>query len=266
MMDKTNIIIDNKSNKYTESVTLRNEVIETCNIDFLDKIKAVQYLNDDMVLSVEQVANYYEASKKSVETIISRNREEFEADGMVVLKGKELKDFKEKYISDAPSNEGALNYNRINALTLLTKRSLLRVGMIMTNNAMAMRIRNYLLNLEERATIDQKSWAIQREVGIIERKRMASAISKYIPESTHKKFAYPNYTNMIYKILFNRAAKDMREEKGLKTNDALRETFTKEQLQLVEEAETIVTALVTLGFEYGQIKEQLERKYVKMIA
>ena len=265
-MDKTNTNLGSKSNKYTESVTLRNEIIETCSVDFLDKIKAVQYLNEDMVLSIEQVANYYETSKKSVETIISRNREEFETDGMVVLKGKELKEFKEKYLSDAPSNEGALNYSRINALTLLTKRSLLRVGMIMINNTMAMKIRNYLLNLEERSTIDQKSWAVQREVGIIERKRMATAIAKYVPEGSHKKFAYPNYTNMIYKLLFNRTAKDMRNEKGLKTNDALRETFTTDQLKLVEEAETIVTALVTLGFEYKQIKEQLERKYTKLIA
>ena len=70
---------------------------------------------------------------------------------------------------------------------------------------------------------------------------------------------------MIYKILFTKTAKEMRDEKGLSTNDALRDTFTTEQLKLVEESETIVTALVALGFTYNQIKEQLERKYIKMI-
>ena len=84
--------------------------------------------------------------------------------------------------------EGSFELSKVNkSLILLTKRSLLRVGMIMTNNAMAMRIRNYLLNLEETATKEQKSWAIQREVGIIERKRMASAINKYLPESKKQK-------------------------------------------------------------------------------
>lgn len=258
-MEKLNTFFDSKSNKYAESVTLRNEVIETCNVDFLDKIKAVEYLNEDMILTVDQIANYYETSRDSISTIIKRNRDEFENDGMVVLTGQELKDFKK-------SLEGSFELSKVNkSLILLTKRSLLRVGMIMTSNAMAMRIRNYLLNLEETATKEQKSWAIQREVGIIERKRMASAINKYLPESKNKKFAYPNYTNMIYKILFTKTAKEMLDEKGLSTNDALRDTFTTEQLKLVEESETIVTALVALGFTYNQIKEQLERKYIKMI-
>ena len=258
-MTKINTNFDSRSNKYAESVTLRNETIETCNVDFLDKIKAVEYLNDKMILTVDQVANYYETSRDSVSTIIKRNRDEFENDGMTVLTGQELKEFKK-------SLEGSFELSKVNkSLILLTKRSLLRVGMIMTNNAMAIRIRNYLLNLEETATIEQKSWAIQREVGIIERKRMTTAISKYLPESKNKKFAYPNYTNMIYKILFNKTAKEMREEKGLTTNDALRDTFSIDQLKLVEESETIVTALVALGFSYTQIKEQLETKYIKMI-
>lgn len=258
-MTKINTNFDSRSNKYAESVTLRNETIETCNVDFLDKIKAVEYLNDKMILTVDQVANYYETSRDSVSTIIKRNRDEFENDGMTVLTGQELKEFKK-------SLEGSFELSKVNkSLILLTKRSLLRVGMIMTNNAMAIRIRNYLLNLEETATIEQKSWAIQREVGIIERKRMTTAISKYLPESKNKKFAYPNYTNMIYKILFNKTAKEMREEKGLATNDALRDTFSIDQLKLVEESETIVTALVALGFSYTQIKEQLENKYIKMI-
>lgn len=255
-----------RSNKYTESVTLRNEVIETTNADFLDKIKAVQYLTEDMILSIEQVAYYYETSKKTIETLIFKNREEFESDGMVVLKGDELKDFKKKYLqNDAPLEKGASDYTRINALTLLTKRSLLRVGMLLTNNPVALRIRNYLLNIEEQTEIDRKAWSIQREVGIIERKRMATALARFLPDGENKRFAYPNYTNMIYKCLFNRSAKEMRDEKGLETNDALRDTFTKEQLALVEEAETIVTALVSLGFTYFQIKEQLERKYIKAI-
>ena len=263
-MDKK--IYDSRSNKYTESVTVRNETIENCDIDFLDKIKAIQYLTEDMILSIDQVAFYYETSKKTIETLIFKNREEFESDGMIVLKGDELREFKKKYLQiDAPLEKGAPNYTHLNALTILTKRSLLRVGMLLTNNPMALRIRNYLLNIEEQTEMDRKAWAIQREVGIIERKRMATALAKFLPDTEHKKYVYPNYTNMIYQCLFNRTAKDMREEKGLKTNDALRDTFTAEQLALVEEAETIVTALVSLGFTYFQIKEQLERKYIKAI-
>ena len=111
-MEKLNTSFDSKSNKYAESVTLRNEVIETCNVDFLDKIKAVEYLNEDMILTVDQIANYYETSRDSISTIIKRNRDEFENDGMVVLTGQELKDFKK-------SLEGSFELSKVNKSLIL---------------------------------------------------------------------------------------------------------------------------------------------------
>lgn len=62
-------------------------------MDFLDKLKAIPYLTSDMVLTIDQVANYYEASRDAVATIIKRNRDEFELDGMTTLSGQMLKDF-----------------------------------------------------------------------------------------------------------------------------------------------------------------------------
>lgn len=249
---------------YTESKTLRNEAVENSSADFLDKIKAVQYLTDDMVMSVDQVASYYDTSNKTISTIISRNRDEFESDSMVVLKGQALKDFKDKLgISSIENTPMSLEFT--SALTILTKRSLLRVGLIMTNNAMATKIRNYLLNLEEVSTKEQKSWALQREVGKYERKRLTSAISKYLPDSKNKHFAFPTYTNLLYRILFNKDAKALKFERDLKDNDALRDSLTESELALIEEGETIITALMALGFTYEQIKEHLQNKYTKQI-
>ena len=251
-----------KEQALTESRSLRDEAINNGgNFDFLDKLKAIQYLTKDMILSIEQISNYYDVTKKTVETIISRNRDEFEEDGMKVLVGDELKQFKS--LVNAPSNEGASINSRLNSLTILSKRSLLRVGLIMTNNAMAFKIRNYLLNLEEIATSEQRNWALQREVGKVDRKRMTSAICDYLQPSN--KFVYSNYTDCIYKILFDKKAKELRIEKGVKTNDLLRDSFSKEELKLVQEAETIVTALIALGFGYDYIKEQLQKKYIKII-
>jgi hypothetical protein len=254
-----------KSNEliYTESKTARDEAINIADVDFLDKIKAIKYLTDDMVLSIDQIAQYYEASIDSIRTIIKRNREEFEDDGMVVLSGKELKEFKDKI--NASSIEPSPISNTVNSLTLLTKSSLLRVGLIMTNNLMATKIRNYLIQCERKLSEQEKAWVIQREVGIIERKRMTSAIAKYIPNNKHKQFAYPNYTNMLYKTLFNCNAKTLREQRNIKTNDALRNSFTEQELVLVEEGETIITALIALGFTYKQIEEHLKNKYIKQI-
>lgn len=253
---------ETKTMKYVESQSVRNDTLDNVSYDFLDKIKVVPYLTNDMVLSTNQIANYYECGLEAVKTIIKRNRSEFEADGMIVLKGQDLKDFKEK-IGEVQT-EPTLNY--ASSLTILPKRSLLRVGMILTNNALATEIRNYLLNIEENTEIDRKSWAIQREVGIIERKRMTSAISKYIPDSKNKKFAYPNYTNMIYKIIFDCDAKTLRQERNIKTNDALRDSFTESELKKVEEVETIVTGLISMDFTYKQIEQMLNERYIKKIS
>ena len=246
---------------YTESKTLRNETLDNVSYDFLDKMKVIPYLTDDMVVTVQQAANYYECSMDTIKTLIKRNRDEFEEDGMVVLKGKELKKFKEEL--GVGSNEPSLSY--ASSLTILTKRSLLRIGMLMTSNLLATKIRNYLLNIEEKTEIDRKSWAIQREVGIIERKRMTSAISRYIPESKHKKFAYPNYTNMIYKVILGCDAKSLRLDRNVKTNDALRDSFTEDELKKVEEVETIVTGLISMDFTYKQIEQMLKDRFIKKI-
>ena len=246
---------------YTESKTLRNETLDNVSYDFLDKMKVIPYLTDDMVITVQQAANYYECSMDTIKTLIKRNRDEFEEDGMVVLKGQELKKFKEEL--GVGSNEPSLSY--ASSLTILTKRSLLRIGMLMTSNLLATKIRNYLLNIESVTEIDRKSWAIQREVGIIERKRMTSAISRYIPESKHKKFAYPNYTNMIYKVIFGCDAKSLRLERNIKTNDALRDSFTEDELKKVEEVETIVTGLISMDFTYKQIEQMLKDRFIKKI-
>lgn len=253
---------ETKSMKYVESQSVRNDTLDNISYDFLDKIKVVPYLTNDMVLSTNQIANYYECGLEAVKTIIKRNREEFEADGMIVLKGQDLKDFKEK-IGEVQT-EPTLNY--ASSLTILPKRSLLRVGMILTNNALSTKIRNYLLNIEENTEIDRKSWAIQREVGIVERKRMTSAISRYIPDNKNKRFAYPNYTNMIYKIIFGCDAKTLRQERNVKTNDALRDSFTELELKKVEEVETIVTGLISMDFTYKQIEQMLNERYIKKIS
>ena len=250
-----------KTLKYVESQSVRNDTLDNISYDFLDKIKIIPYLTNDMVISTNQIANFYECGLEAVKTIIKRNREEFENDGMIVLKGQDLKDFKEK-IGEV-QNEPTLNY--ASSLTVLPKRSLLRIGMILTNNAIATKIRNYLLNIEEKTDVDRKSWAIQREVGIIERKRMTSAISKYIPESKHKKFAYPNYTNMIYRILFGCDAKTLRSERKVKTNDALRDSFSESELRKVEEVETIVTGLISMDFTYKQIEQMLNDRFIKKL-
>ena len=145
---------NNKSDVYVESETMRNDTLDNVSYDFLDKLKVIPYLPDDMVLTVDQVATYYEVTIAAIQTIIKRNRGEFEDDGMVVLTGEDLKDFIAK-VCEVQSEPNKIS-SKTRSLTLVTKRSLLRVGMLLTNSELAKEIRDYLLNIEENTDIDRK--------------------------------------------------------------------------------------------------------------
>lgn len=250
------------TDKYIESKCIRNMTLDNVDYDFLDKIKVIPYLTKDMVLTTAQIANYYEVTEEAIRTITKRNRAEFESDGIVVLTGEELRKFKEEICE--VQNETL--FKQVKSLALYTKRSLLRAGMILTSSEIALQVRNYLLNIEERTAVDAKSWEIQREVGKIERARMTTAISRYIPDLPHKRFAYPNYTNMVYRTVFHKDAKTLKEERGVSDDDSLRDSFSKDEIMRVEEVETIITGLVSMEFTYKQIQQMLNDRYVKKIS
>lgn len=113
---------------------------------------------------------------------------------------------------------------------------------------------------------NEKEWDLHREVGKLDRRRETNAIKEYIPESQKNRFIYSNYTDLVYLTLFGKKAKAIRNERQInKKSDLTRDYLTAEELKLVDEAETIVTALVSLNFKYDYIKHQLQQKYAKKL-
>lgn len=107
-------------------------------------------------------------------------------------------------------------------------------------------------------------WNLHREVGKKDRKRMTSSISQNIRDAQSK--TYSEYTNMVYVVLFGMTAKELRESRSLtKQSQLTRDYLTEEELKLIDEAETIVAALVSLGFKKEYILDQLRRKYIKKL-
>ena len=110
-----------------------------------------------------------------------------------------------------------------------------------------------------------KEWDLHREVGKLDRKRMTSSISQNVYNAQSK--TYSDYTNMVYDILFGMTAKEIRESRNIsKKSQLTRDYLTKDELKLVDEAETIVAALVSLGFKKDYILDQLKREFTKRIA
>jgi len=110
----------------------------------------------------------------------------------------------------------------------------------------------------------KESWDKQRFLAKHDRVKMTDKIKDVMGSPSG--YVYSGFTDLVYEILFNKKAKQMRIEKGLtKPSQYTRDYLSEQELTLVDEAETIVTALVALGFKYDYIKYQLQQKYTKQI-
>lgn len=126
-----------RSDILIESKSLRESVID--HVDVLDKVKRLIMLPDDIHVTVEMVADFYEVSNDVIRKVSARKKEELESDGMRTIHGKELKDMK---------SFCGLSRN-VGRLTLFNRRSVLRVGMLIEESGVASAIRSKLLDIEE---------------------------------------------------------------------------------------------------------------------
>lgn len=108
---------------------------------------------------------------------------------------------------------------------------------------------------------DLNKKAVKRLKGKEAREVMTKAI-KNLPDSPHKTMLYKHYTDLIYKIIFNKNAKQLRERFGITKKDVLRDYFTTEQISKVEHLENQVAVLIDFGNDYKTIKAILEKKYL----
>lgn len=93
------------------------------------------------------------------------------------------------------------------------------------------------------------------------REALTNAI-KNLPDSPHKSMKYKHYTDLVYKIVFNKNAKQLREQFGISKKDNLRDYFSADEIKKVEYIENQISVLVDFGNDYKTIKAILEKKYL----
>ena len=118
----------------------------------------------------------------------------------------------------------------------------------------------------KRLYTERQQWQIERDKGVVIRHILTDTIKMKITESPNKRFAYPNYTNLIYRNLFGKTAKELESDYGVKAKENLRDFFTGDDLAKVQSMEMLVSSLINCGWGYRQIKEFVQREATKMIA
>lgn len=243
----------NENNEFVlvESRTMRDQHV--FNDGVLDKVKIVPELPGSLEITIEMAASYYEVPTDTIKSLIKRNREEFNDYGeMRVLKGKTLKDFKgqvqlEPELKTAPS------------LTLINRRGLLRMGMLLTESEVAKSIRHYLLNVEEITDKQKAIWAAEREIARRERRQLTDAIKDFYNGTLRKGFEYSTFTNLVYRVIFDTDANGLRKMYELEKADPLRDSLSTEDLRRVVRVEKTISSLLLLGKDYQEIKEELNK-------
>ncbi|NFB21252.1 transcriptional regulator [Clostridium botulinum] len=102
---------------------------------------------------------------------------------------------------------------------------------------------------------------INREKAKDKRNALTDAINR-MPDSPHKAMKYRHFTDLVYKIVFNKNTKQLREEFQISKDDTPRDYFSANELEKVEVVENQIAVLISLGNDYLTIKDMLQKKYL----
>ena len=128
--------------------------------------------------------------------------------------------------------------------------------------------RNYFIGCEQalvRLAEQKHRTELERAKGIAVRQALTKAIQQSNENDRMHGHAYSTYTDVIYKSLFGRTAKQFREEFEITKKDNLRDYFVEEDLQKIQNAEMLVSSLIGYGWGYNEIKDFIMSKAINKI-
>jgi phage antirepressor YoqD-like protein len=118
--------------------------------DVLDKVGVLRTLPDDMHVTTDMVAAFYEVHVDAIRQTVHRNREELDDDGYRVVSRGEFE-------SDIASLSNI--DPKVRTVGLYPRRAVLRIGMLLRDSEVARRVRDHLLDAERPAFIIPSTFA-----------------------------------------------------------------------------------------------------------
>lgn len=106
----------------------------------------------------------------------------------------------------------------------------------------------------------------EREKGIAVRQALTNALQLSQENERMHGHAYSTYTNIVYKAVFGKDAKHLREELGIAKKDNLRDYLSAEELKAVQSVEMVISGLIDFGWGYEQIKSFVMNQDLKLLA
>jgi hypothetical protein len=219
-----------------ESRTLRSRHLQRA--DVLDKVKGLATLPGNEFATVKQVAEFYEVSQKTIESVIEDNRTELEANGLRKATRAEIKAF-----NDSPSRGESPKVNR---LTLFGRTAVLNVGMLLKESDVARQVRAYLLTVEATATVEHKAAAV--DLMRLQERMDYNTIRNALKLGGAESGDYQMVQNTFYTGLYGKTARQIvatqkqrtgtprKRGEGFRKSTVAKDFLTEDQLRLLNGA------------------------------
>jgi hypothetical protein len=196
----------------------------------------------ETVFTKQQLIELFDISEATIERYITGHADELKANGYRLIKGKNLRDFKELAHGTLIS-EGT----KTSILGLFSFRSLLNLAMLLTESEQAKIIRSRLLDIvidvmAERSGGHTK-FINQRDQDYLpaafqeysHRAEFTTALGTYLEMGSVK---YGIYTNKIYQAIFHENATEYKKILKLAEKDNMRETLYAEVIRAIASFES----------------------------
>ncbi len=214
------------------------------------------FLGQELLFTKEQIAEYFEVDIRTVERYVEANKTELEESGYRLLRGEELRTFKEAFkVKFGPDiNVGT----KTTVLGVFSFKAVLNMAMLLSESNKAKEMRSVILNvfidvinkkvggntkyINQRDSEFLKSWFNEENY----RKEFTDALDFYVNMGNMK---YGIYTNVIYKSIFKEKAEEYKQILKLNKKDRIRDTFYSEVLDLIASYEVGIAYELKIAYE-----------------
>jgi hypothetical protein len=196
---------------------------------------------DEYTITIQQVSEFYEIDRTTVNRYISQFEDELKHNGYKVIKGVKLKDFKKLF--GHLLEEGA----KAPQLGVFNFRAFLNLGMLLAESEKAKILRSKMLDIVI-DTLNKKlggsaKYINQRDEDFFRanikephyRKEFTSALNQYVEMGN---FKYALFTDRIYQAIFKEDAKEYKRILQLDERENARETMYAEVLTIISSFES----------------------------
>jgi hypothetical protein len=156
MTDNEQVLLESQAARSSQLAQIEDRAEE-----LLSKAKALHFnvWQGTGIATTEQVAEFYEVPVKTIETVLQRNREEFNSDGLRTITSKELKELKAQtltmkvcQITEELKPHSGFDLGRYTkSLLVWNPRATLRLGYLLRDSPIAKAVRTTSLNFIEQA-------------------------------------------------------------------------------------------------------------------